>query len=457
MATTSESTQSVPLSGLGRFCRVGGWIIEPPQDIQPTLQDSQDADVVIVGGGFAGLSTALELRQRGLDVVVLEREFAGFGASGRNAGYLAGSMGVEFELFHKRVGRDQACEIVRFYDEGVSYVERRLKELSIDCDYLPSGLIRAAVHPVQERKLRQAMELGAELGSKTRFVDSVEMRERGIPASFLFGCTQHGGTLDPGKYVLGLRRAALKAGVRLFENTAVKSWAEGKQVCVKSDQGQVSAPWMVLATNAYTPEIGMLRNKIAPMRVSAIETEPLTDEQLDRLGWRGREGIVTPHWTMESHRLTARNSLVITTKRISYVFGGRTANVPDMQAYQALRLALKERFPMLAEHPIRHCWSGYISLAYDALPVVGLTGAHQNILHTAGCAGHGVGTQSLMGLLLAERICDVEHPLFKALQHKTPSTLPEPLQWGLLRSALAGANTMDAWVNRKARSLAITQ
>ncbi|MDC0662677.1 NAD(P)/FAD-dependent oxidoreductase [Marinobacter sp. SS21] len=447
----SQRDEMNPGVTLENFRPQGGWM-DPPADLQPALEGKVTADVVIVGAGFAGLSTALELAAKGADVVVLERDYAGFGASGRNAGYLAGSMGVEFEFFLKRVGLKRAKEIVRFYDEGVDYVERRLGELGIDCDYNASGIIRAAVHPSQEKRLRKGMELGLQLGSKTEFLDPAAMRARGVPPAFLFGCYQrHGGTLDPGKYVLGLRRAALQAGVRIYEKTPLISYREGPVVTCMTEKGSASAPFLVLATNAYTPQLGLLGNKVVPLRVSAIETDRLSPSQLESLGWQGREGIVTPHWTMESHRLTARNSLVVTTKRLGYTYGGKTPNVPDQAAYGELAVALSDRFPTLRGIGIKSCWSGYVSLAYDALPVVGETGGQNNVFHTAGCSGHGVATQSLMGQLLAERINGVEHPLLAALRHKTPTTLPEPLQWCAFKLALGAANRMDDYINRNAR------
>lgn len=143
---------------------LGGWV-EAPDDLQPELEGEAAADVIIVGAGFAGLSTALELAARGAKVIVLEREFAGFGASGRNAGYLAGGQGLEYDLFLRRVGHAQAKQIIRFYDDGVDYVERKLAELGIDCEYNASGIIRAGVHPSQEKKLRKSLRTGVALGS----------------------------------------------------------------------------------------------------------------------------------------------------------------------------------------------------------------------------------------------------------------------------------------------------
>ncbi|RQT48158.1 FAD-binding oxidoreductase [Burkholderia cepacia] len=450
----SPMAQARVTAALRKYRPIGMWV-EKPVDLQAPLEGDVNADVIVVGAGFAGLSTALELAAHGAKVIVLEREFAGFGASGRNAGYLAGGQGLEYDLFLKRVGLERAKAIVGFYDEGVRYVERKLREYDIDCDYNASGLIRAGVHPSQEKHVRKTMQLGIELGSPAVFLDEAGMRARGIPPAFLFGYhVPTGGTLDPGKYVMGLRRAALKAGVRIYEDTALLSYDQGPIVKVRTARGSASAPFLVLATNAYTPQLGLLGDKVIPLRVSAIETEPLSAPQLAALGWPRREGVVTAHWTMESHRLTARNTLVLTTKRLRYVYGSRTPNVPDNTAYRELVKALHDRFPTLRDLAIRACWSGYVSFANDALPVVGETGAQQNIFYSAGCSGHGLGTQSLMGHLLAERIRGTEPPLLSALRHETPSTLPEPVRWCFVNGALSMANLLDDRVNSKARSIA---
>ncbi|MFM7011684.1 MAG: NAD(P)/FAD-dependent oxidoreductase [Betaproteobacteria bacterium] len=431
----------------------GGWI-DPPSDVQPELSGNVSADVVIVGGGFAGLSTALELRKRGADVIVLERRFAGYGASGRNAGYLAGGQGLDYHMFMKRLERSQVSSIIGYFEEGVRYVERRLNEYDIECDYHQSGLIRAGIHPTQEKLLRANMELGIELGAPAEFLDNTAMRARGIPPAFLFGyATPGGGTLNPGKYVQGLRRAALERGVRIFENSPLISWSNGPTIQCRTPKGMASAPYMVIAANAFAPGLGLLRDKIVPLRVSAIETEPLTPAQRASLGWPNREGITTQHFVMESHRLTARNTLVLTTKRLGYAYGSSTPEAADTGTYQKLEIALRDRFPTLNDVGVASSWSGYISFAYDGLPVVGVDGEHNNILYTGGCSGHGVGSQSLVGLVLAERISGNVHPFLSALTHETPSTLPEPIQWIAVKGILAAAHSVDEHTNRKTRRL----
>lgn len=440
---------------LEKYRALGGWV-EKPDDMQASLDGDVNADAVIIGAGFAGLCAALELAAKGLKVAVLEREFAGFGASGRNAGYLAGAIGIEYELFHRKVSTATGKEIVRYYEDSVTFVEGKLQEYGIECDYNQSGIVRAGVHASQEKRLRKGMKVGAEFGFKSTYLDHAAMRARGIPPAFLFGeYTAHGGTLHPGKYVMGLRRAAIRAGVKLYENTPLLSYTEGPVIKVTTPRGSVSAPIMLFASNAYTPQNGLLADKVVPLRVSAIETEPLTPAQLKSLGWHGREGIMTAHWIMESFRLTPHNSLLVTTKRVQSPYGSKTPNVPAYDSYRELRVALRDRLPTVKDIAVRACWSGYVSVANDALPTVGVTGADHNIYYTAGCSGHGVGPQSLVGNLIAKQVLGTEDPLLTALRRKVAPILPEPLQWCATKATLAVARALDESVNNKAREAAV--
>ena len=435
------------------YRRFGGWL-GPPEEKCAPLESDVTGDVVVIGAGYAGLSTALELRARGADVVVLEREFAGSGASGRNAGYLAGGTALAFPLVIQRHGRERAAAMVHYLDEGVRVVERRMKQFGIDCDYRPTGIIIAAVEPGRERAMRRKSEVATGLGAKSLFLSSDQMRARGIPPAFLCGAlSEMGGTLDPGKYALGLRRAALAAGVRLYEDSPVTSIDEGSPARAWTDRGSVTAPFLVLATNGSSPAHPEVRRRIVPVRVSAIETEPLSPQQLAQLGWPNREGVVTAHNMMESHRLTPRNSLLITTKRVDYLFGGRTPEGPDHGAYRALQSALRDRHPTLSGVSIKARWTGWISFSLDTLPLMGVAGEAQNILYNAGCAGHGIGAQSLAGLLLAERVQGREHPLQAAIERTVPKLFPEPARWVVCKSMLFAINMADSRTNRQVRRL----
>ncbi|BCQ30250.1 FAD-dependent oxidoreductase (plasmid) [Caballeronia sp. NK8] len=439
-------------SDMEKYRALGVWV-ERPDDLQPELVGDVNADVVIIGAGFAGLSRRLNSSSTGANVVVLEREFAGFGASGRNAGYLAGALGLEYDLFLKNIGNEKGKEIVRYYEDAVPFVEGKLKEYEIDCDYNQTGIIRAGIDPSQEDKVRESMRTGAELGCQSEFLDQAEMRARGIPPAFLFGnYVSRGGTLHPGKYVMGLRRAALRAGVRIFENTPLLSYTEGSVIKVQTPRGSASAPAMMLATNAYTPQLGLLADKVVPLRVSAIETRPLLRASAQGLRLattrRDRDGTLDhgkPSLDREQHARGHDEANPLSVRL-------QTPNVPDYESYRELRTALHDRFPSLKGVALRACWSGYISLANDALPVVGTIGSHQNIFYSAGCSGHGVASQSMVGSMIAGRIRGTDNPLLSALDHKTPSMLPEPLRWCVMTGALGVVNALDERVNSKVRA-----
>ena len=149
--------------------------------------------MVIVGAGFTGLSTALALRRAGVEVVVLERDFAGFGASGRNAGHLTPTIGKDLPTLLMLFGKQRAAQLVRFADDAVRYVEDVIREQRIDCDYVPAGNIMAAVHPKQEGRLRKAAAVAAEVGARVRFLDGDELRARGVPPAFLSGALEECG------------------------------------------------------------------------------------------------------------------------------------------------------------------------------------------------------------------------------------------------------------------------
>src|SRR5690606_1960943 len=150
--------------------------------------------------GYTGLSTALALRSAGVDAVLLEADFAGAGASGRNAGHLTPTIGKDLPTLLRLFGRARAGALARFADAAVEHTERTMKAHAIECDYRPSGNLLAAVHPKQTAKLARAAEFGASLGARVRFVAEGEMRERGLPPAFLCGVLEEcGGTLDPGK------------------------------------------------------------------------------------------------------------------------------------------------------------------------------------------------------------------------------------------------------------------
>ena len=434
------------------FEEISPWV-RTPSDLQAPLADDLQADVVVIGGGYTGLSTALSLRAQGVDVVLLEQGFAGSGASGRNAGHVAPTIGKDVPTLLRLFGRERASKLVRFADAAVDYTEETIRKHGIDCDYEPSGNILAGVHQKQAAKLRKAAEAARGLGADMRFLEEGEMRERGVPPAFRFGVfEERGGTLHPGRFVMGLRRAALSAGVRLFEDTALVALEDGVKVTARTKEGAVKADFAVLATNAYTRSTGRKRRAVSPLRVSLFETEPLDSAQLDELGWARREGVYTAHEILESFRLTAQNTIVGGSKVVRHAFGGALAPGYDPGAFAAIEGAFHERFPTLRSVPVASYWGGWIGFTPDFLPLMGVEGTHQNVLHGIGYAGHGVPQTTLMGAMLAERIHGREHEWESALRRRSFSWPPEPLTWLGAKLINATLTAIDRRTDRQIRA-----
>jgi glycine/D-amino acid oxidase-like deaminating enzyme len=291
------------------FLEISPWI-DAPADPRPPLDASTDADVVVVGGGYTGLSTALSLRAEGADVVVLEQDFAGSGASGRNAGHLTPTIGKDLPTLLRLFGRERAAALVQFADAAVDHTTEVLRKHEIDCDYVESGNLMAGLHAGHEPRLRKAAEAARALGADVRFLSSDALRERGVPPAFTSAVLEErGGGLHPGRYVQGLRSAALRAGVRLHEGTRVLELRDGAKVEALTEEGRVAAPAAVIATNAYTASLGRRRRHVVPVRVSLFETEPLDAATAEALDWRGREGVYTAHEILESYRPTAQGTI----------------------------------------------------------------------------------------------------------------------------------------------------
>jgi gamma-glutamylputrescine oxidase len=435
------------------FLERSPWL-ETPADAQPPLTGSRSADAVVIGGGLTGLSAALSLRAAGSDVVVLESEFAGAGASGRNAGHLTPTIGKDLPTTLRFFGRGRAAALVRFADAAVEYTEELIEKNQIECDYRASGNLLAGVHPKQAARLERAAGTARSLGAAVRFLPEGEMRERGVPPAFRCGVLEErGGTLHPGRYVLGLRRTALRAGVALHEGSRVTGLEEGRRVVVRTEGGEVTADVAVIATNAYTHALGRRRRHVVPLRVSLFETEPLDPEVREALAWPGREGIYTAHEALESYRLTAEGTLTGGSKVVRYRYASELPPGRDPAAFRVIERAFRERFPLLRDLPIAHFFGGWIGMTMDLLPQLGVEGSHRNVHFGIGFNGHGVAQASLVGAMLAERILGRGHAHEAALERRHFAWPPEPLRWCTSQVVMRALSWIDARTDRQVRRL----
>lgn len=433
------------------FLDISPWVVRPT-DIRPRLPADITANFAVVGAGYTGLSAALALRKAGADVVLVEREFAGFGASGRNAGHLTPTIGKDLPTL-MMFGKRRAAQLVRFADAAVRGVEDLIQEHRIECDYVPAGNIMAAVHPKHEARLRNAAAVAAQIGAHVRFLSRDEMHARGIPPAFLSGALEEcGGVFDPGKYVMALRQAVTQAGARLYEQTPVEEIIDGPQPCIRTAMGSIKADHVLLATNAYTPALGRLRHTVYPLYDTLFETEPLSPSQRASLGWPGREGIYTAHESLESYRLTARGTILGGSKGVRYPFGSALVEGSRPATLALLARAFRDRFPELGDVKIAHYWGGWIAMTLHFLPALGRTGTHRNISYAIGYNGHGVAAATAMGAIVADWMLGRQNEHLELLRRFVPPLPPEPLRWLIITGAMSIINGIDARIDRQIRA-----
>ena len=311
----------------------------------------------------------------------------------------------------------------------------------------------AAVHPKQFAAVDRAADAARVLGLPGTLLEAGEMERRALPRSFLRGFHEsHGGILNPGRYVQGLRRAAIDAGVEIYEHSPVVSIEDATAPRVRTREGSASGGLLVLGVNAYALGLALPRDvaaRILPVYVQLLQTAPLTSEQLRRVGWHGREGIYTAHEALESWRLTTDNRIVGGAKHVRYGYRGRL--LPDRDAAVTLRLeaVLRCRFPELAEVEVTSVWGGRIGFALDFLPVVGRTGRHGRILYSMSYAGHGIAMASYAGRMLADLAAGRDGPGAALWTRKTVPLPPEPLRWLVFRALSGLFDAMDRRVDRR--------
>ncbi len=408
----------------------GSFWLEPPAPLAAKLEGDLHCDVAVVGGGITGMCAALRLAERGVDVALVEAEFCGAGASGRNAGHVTPTIGKDIVSVIRQAGRERGARLIRFAERAVEFWEETIAARGIECEYVQSGNVIAGVHPRHREPLRASAELARDLGLKTSFLDEAAMGERGLPPAFRFGVLEGcGGHMHPGKYALGLRRAVLASGARVFEQTPVQALELRGEPRIETSGGTLRARKVLLCTNAYTPvAFGLLRGKTVPARVHQFVTRPLTPSERESLGWRGGEAIYTAHEILENYRITADGRVVGGSKDVNVAFGRRLPAAYQEDSFALIERAFRERFPTLGGVPIERYWGGWIALTVDFLPVHGALGGG-NALYYSGCNGHGVPTCTMMGSALADEALGEPPEFARALERFEWPWPPEPLRW----------------------------
>ncbi|NVZ63262.1 FAD-binding oxidoreductase [Pseudomonas gingeri] len=370
-----------------------------PQPEYPLLQGEVQADVCVVGGGFSGLNTAIELAERGLSVVLLEARKIGWGASGRNGGQLIRGVGHGLEQFTDILGQDGIRQLKLMGLEAVDIVRRRIEHFRIDCD-LTWGYCDLANKPRDLEGFAEDAEELRQLGYRhaTRLLQAHEMHSVVGSERYVGGLVDMGsGHLHPLNLALGEAAAATQLGVRLFEQSAVTRIDYGPEVRVHCAQGSVRAKTLVLGCNAYLNGLNSeLGGKVLPAGSYIIATEPLSEAQARSLLPQNM-AVCDQRVALDYYRLSADRRLL---------FGGAChysgRDPQDIAAY--MRPKMLEVFPQLAGARIDYHWGGMIGIGANRLPQIGRLKDQPNVYYAQAYAGHGLNATHLAGKLLAEAI-----------------------------------------------------
>lgn len=384
-----------------------------PHEPYDPLCGESTADVCIVGGGFTGLSAALELAGRGRRTVLLESRRVGWGASGRNGGQVGSGLRCGIFELEKLAGREGAAALWRMSEEAKAIIAERIERHDIRCDYKPGNLLavtRNRFLPALEAEAKHLRRHYAYDGF--RMVDGHEMRRMVASESYCGGrMDARGGHLHPLNYLLGVAKAASSLGAVIHEQSEVVDIRWGDPCVVRTAEGSVRASRVLLCGNAYlggvVPQIG---GKIMPIVNHVLATAPLGES-------RARELIPddccvhSTKFVVDYFRLSADHRLLFG--------GGETYSpreLPDIKGF--VRRYMLKVFPQLADVEIDYAWSGTLAITMNRLPHFGRIGDHG--LFAQGFSGHGVALTQLAGRLMAETVSGTSDRFdrFAALDHR---------------------------------------
>ncbi|MGK5738442.1 NAD(P)/FAD-dependent oxidoreductase [Micromonospora sp. URMC 103] len=432
---------------------------------RPPLPGDTDADVAVVGAGYTGLWTAYHLARADptMRIVVLERDIAGYGASGRNGGWCSALFPTSLTGLARRHGRDAAVAMQRAMQATVREVGRAVAAEGIECDWAPGGTVVLARSDAQLGRARAAVAEARAFGfgpEDLTLLDAREAADRCAAEGVRGGTyTPHCAAVHPAKLVRGLARAVERLGVTIHERTPVTAIRPGAAL---TPAGRVRAPVVVRATEGYTPGLPGQRRTVVPVYSLMVATEPLPAQTWARIGLAERETFADHRHMIIYGQRTADGRLAFGGRGAPYHFGSRVRPGFDREpaVFAALRRTLGELFPVLGpDVAVTHRWGGPLGVARDWSASVGLDRA-TGLAWAGGYVGDGVATTNLAGRTLADLIRGVASDLTTLpwVGHRSPRWEPEPLRWLAVNAGLhvmASADAAEARTGRPSRRAAL--
>ncbi len=410
------------------------------------LHGTARADLLVVGGGFTGLWAAIQAinEDPGRTVVVIEAQQVAAGASGRNGGFVSPSL--THGLAHgDALWHDEMPELLRLGRENLREIEEFVAKEAIAADLRICGKTMFATRPHEVDALRESHRLHQRYDEESVFLTADQARAEVRSPSYVGGLTlAAGGLVDPVALAIGLRDAALRRGVVLHENTTLRQIGrDGTGLRCLTDRGVVRAEQVLLATNAFRPPLRRIRAYVLPVWDHVLATEPLTSEQMSRIGWAANQGLTDAGNQFHYYRRTADDRIVWGGYDAIYYFGNRTEAAREQRdtSHELLARQFRETFPQLADVALTHRWAGIIDTTSRFTPVFG-TALGNRVGYAVGYTGLGVASSRFGARVALDLLAgrDTERTGLEMVRRHPVPFPPEPLRWPavqMTRRALA--------------------
>jgi glycine/D-amino acid oxidase-like deaminating enzyme len=432
-----------------------------PIEARAPLHGDIEVDVAVVGAGFTGLWTAYELQRRepGLRIALLESQFAGYGASGRNGSWCVPELNASPDLITSRFGKERALAVHRALIATPAEVERSLQEEGIDASFSRSGVLTVARGayqlPLLEEQMRAYRDAG--ISDEYSWLDRRAARERldvaGVEAGLF---TPNGATLHPGKAVRGLAEAVERRGAAIYERTQVLRVRKGSPVRIETDRGQVRARVTVLALEGYLSQLAGYHRRVLPLYSLVSITEPLGERELASVNWSERMCVGSMRLSVDYFARTEDGRILVGGRGAPYNYGSRILSSSEHHAptHAKLQRMFREWFPAFSGVRFTHSWGGVLGMPRDWIPQFGFEPS-TGVAFAYGYTGHGVATTNLAGRTLADLITGRESELtaLPLVGHHSPDWEPEPLRWIGVRYVQSALARLDAKGERSGRPL----